>query len=133
MRSARARSASASMRTTFSATFFMRMKISTLRKSTSLRQFRRHKSMGVEDQHALLVGAACQRDGLAVKRNFHRAGIAGPEDNLVAGVDCLNVRRADDATHDELPIGLNRYPGAVFGTDSHFERHGVGCDCATRR
>src|SRR5664279_1634850 len=126
--SARARSASASMRTTFSATFLMTMKISTLRKSISLRQLRRHDTVGAEDQHALLVGAACQGDGLAVERNFHRAGIAGPNDNLVASVDGLHVRRADDAAHDELSIGLNRYPGAVFGTDSHFEWSSVGCD-----
>src|SRR5450755_1087451 len=131
--SARARSASASMRTTFSATFFMTMKISTLRKSISLRQLRQHYSVGVEDQLALLVGAACQWDGLAVERNFHRAGIARPNDNLVAGVDGLYVGRADDASHDEFPIRLNRYPGAVFGTDGHFERRRVGCDCASRR
>src|ERR1019366_3428970 len=129
MRSASARSASASIRTTFSAMFFMRVKMSASKISASLRRLRRHRSVRVEDQYAFLVGATRQRNRLAVERNFHSTRIAGPEDNLVAGLDRLHIRRADDASHDKLAIRLDRHPGTVLGTNRHLERLRTGGVC----
>src|SRR5664279_2242310 len=121
MRSARARSASASIRTTFAAMFFMRAKMLASGKSSSLRLFWRHCPVGVEDQYAFLVGASRQWNRLSVERNLHRASVASPEDNLIVGVDRLHVGRDDDTSHNKLTIRLDRDPGIVFGTDRHLE------------
>src|SRR5271169_4668380 len=133
MRSASARSASASIRTTVSATFFMRKKIPASGSLTSLCRFRRHGSVRVEDQYAFLVGAAGKPNRLAVKRHFHSARIAGKEDNLIVGADGLYVGRTDDAPDCNLTVRLDRHPRAIFGTHSDLKRLTAVCGCATGR
>src|SRR5215471_12949351 len=98
IRSARARKASASMRTTFSAVFFMRGKIARSWLGCYRRSWDDH-SVGIEYQNAFGIRAPFQRHALSVERNFNRAGVAGPKNNLVRGVDGLYVVRTDNAAH----------------------------------
>src|SRR5208337_3799898 len=115
-RSARAPSASASMRMTRSPMFFICVGLPVRERMVSLdRRVLRLQSTRIEYKHLLVVGAAGQGNVLAVKRDFHLAGISGPENYLIGRVNGFHLRRLDHTPNQDFAIGLDGNPGTVFG------------------